>query len=159
MSFRTACFSLGTLALGVAACRPAPAVSPGLSAADSAALRELAERDAAWVRAGAWDTLVALYEENAVRLPPNGPALRGRAANRAWLEQFPPVTAFGFRLVDFDGQGGLAYMHAAWTVTVAPPGAPTLTDSGKILIVFRKQADGRWLRVADAWNSDLPLAR
>lgn len=31
-----------------------------------------------------------------------------------------------------------------------------ISDTGKILIVFRKQADGTWRRLADAWNSDLP---
>lgn len=159
MSFRTRLFSLGILPLSIAACGPGSAPVPGLSAEDSTALRQLAERDAAWVRARDWTTLVALYEDDAVRMPPNGPALSGRAANRAWLEQFPPITAFDFRLVDFDGQGGLAYMHGAWTVTVAPPGAQPVTDSGKILIVLRKQADGSWLRVADAWNSNLPPAK
>jgi ketosteroid isomerase-like protein len=151
--------SLAFLALALGACNPTPPVPAPLSAADSAALRELGARDAEWVRARDWATLVALYEEGAVRLPPNGPALHGRAANRAWLEQLPPIAAFDFPPVAFAGQGGLAYMHAAWTITVAPPGAPPASDSGKILIVFRKQADGSWLRVADAWNSDLPPAR
>lgn len=160
MSFRTRWFScLSLLALGVPACRPRPTPVLGLSAEDSTALRGLAEHDAAWVSARDWATLVALYEEDAVRMPPNSPALHGRAKNRAWLEQLPPITAFGFRLVDLHGQGGLAYMHGAWTITIAPPGAPPASDSGKILIVFRKQADGSWLRVADAWNSDLPPAK
>jgi ketosteroid isomerase-like protein len=67
----------------------------------------------------------------------------------------PPITAFDFRLLDLQGDGEMAYMRAAWSYTLAPPGAAQVTDSGKILIVFRKQADGSWLRVADAWNSNL----
>ena len=159
MSLRTCWSSIGILMLGVGACSPRNAPPAGLSSSDSAALRSLAERDAEWVRARDWSTLVALYEDSAVRMPPNAPAFHGRDANRAFLEQFPPVSAFDFRLVDLDGQSGLAYMHGAWTITVTPPGTHPVTDSGKILIVFRKQADGSWLRVADAWNSDLPVAR
>ena len=132
--------------------------SQGLSAEDTAALRELANRDAGWVLARDWQTLESLYEEDAVRLPPNGPPLHGRAAIRAWFERLPPITAFDFRLVDLQGHGGLAFMHAAWTITVAVPGSQPIADSGKILIVFRKQTDGSWRRAADSWNSDLPLA-
>jgi ketosteroid isomerase-like protein len=102
---------------------------------------------------------VALYEDNAVRMPPNAPAFHGRAANRAFLDRFPPITSFAFRAVDFGGQGGLAYMHGAWSISLAPPGGQAVTDSGKILIVYRKQPDGSWLRIADAWNSDLPSSR
>lgn len=159
MSLRTSLFSVGILPLAIAACRPASAPVPELSAQDSTAIRELAERDAAWVLARDWATLTALYEEDAVRLPPNGPALRGRPAIRAWFDQLPPITAFTFRLVDFDGQGRLAYMHGAWTITVTPRGAQPVSDSGKILIVLRKKDDGSWGRVADAWNSDLPPAK
>jgi ketosteroid isomerase-like protein len=46
-------------------------------------------------------------------------------------------------------------MRAAWSDTLQPPGSKAIVDSGKILVVLRKQADGAWLRVADAWNSDL----
>ena len=127
-----------------------------LSAEDIAALTSLAERDAGWVLARDWAALEGLYEESAVRLPPNGPALHGRTAIRAWFEQLPPITAFTFTLVSLEGQGGLAYMHSAWTITVAPAGVQPVSDSGKILIVFRKQHGGSWRRVADAWNSDLP---
>ena len=69
----------------------------------------------------------------------------------------PPISAFGFQMLRLEGNGELAYMHAAWSITVVPPDAAEVSDSGKILIVFRKQADGAWLTVADAWNSDLPL--
>jgi ketosteroid isomerase-like protein len=67
----------------------------------------------------------------------------------------PPISAFDFRMLDLQGDGHLAFMRAAWSITVTPPGTTPVSDSGKILIVFKKQADGSWLTVADAWNSDL----
>jgi ketosteroid isomerase-like protein len=72
------------------------------------------------------------------------------------LDGMPPISAFEFRMVDLKGDGEIAYMRAAWSYILAPPGVAPISDSGKILVVFRKQPDGTWLRVADAWNSDLP---
>ena len=150
----------GTVALGLllttTAWAQTPAPRRGLSTQDIATLRAIADRDAPIVRAHDWATLVSEYSEDAVRMPPNGPAAEGREAIRRMLEQIPPITAFAFRLVDLQGDGEIAYMRAAWSITVAPPGATPVSDAGKILVVFRKQPGGAWLRVADAWNSDLP---
>jgi ketosteroid isomerase-like protein len=153
-------FALGLVALGVEACA-ATAEPPGvLSNQDLSALRTIAERDAPLVRARNWAALSSGYTEDAVRMPPNSPAIRGRDAIRASLEQMPPISAFDYRLVDLQGDGRIAYMQGAWSITVGPSGVPhAVSDSGKILIVLRKQADGTWLRAADAWNSDLATAR
>ena len=130
-----------------------------LTAQDVAALRQIAERDAPIVRARDWAALVAEYAEDAVRMPPNGPTVQGRDNIRKMLEQMPPISAFNFRLVDLQGDGRLAYMRGAWSITVGAPGAPRpVSDSGKILVVLRKQPDGSWLRMADAWNSDVAPA-
>lgn len=128
----------------------------GLSEQDVAALTALADADARIVMARDWDALAAQYAPDAVRMPPNQPAVQGRDAIRAWFEQLPPIPSFSFRLVDVRGQGDVAYMHAAYTLTVTGPGGAPLHDTGKILVVLRKGSDGSWLRVADAWNSDLP---
>jgi len=36
-------------------------------------------------------------------------------------------------------------------------GGPPVTDRGKLVEVWKKQADGKWKTVADIFNSDLPL--
>ena len=143
-----------------AACTAKSDVPRGLSAADSTALRTIAERDAAMVLARDFAAMSAGYTADAVRMPPNGPALVGRAAILASLEQMPPITTFSFNLRDLQGDGEIAYMRAAWSFSLTPPGASqVVSDSGKILVVLRKQANGSWLRVADAWNSDLAPAK
>ncbi len=141
----------------VVACGQRSQDGGSLTAQDTAALRQIAERDAPIVRARDWTTLAAEYEEDAVRMPPNAPAIQGRQAILKMLQQTPPISAFDFRLVDVRGNSNLAYMRGAWSMTFAPTGAPKpVSDSGKILVVLRKQPDGSWLRVADAWNSDVP---
>lgn len=144
------------LTLLVAACAPRPPAAGSLSEQDISALRAIADRDAPIVLARDWDTLTAEYAVDAVRMPPNAPAVQGRDAIRRFIDGYPPISEFTFRLIDLKGDGQLAYMHGAWTITFTPLGAAMpISDSGKILVVLRKQADGTWLRVADAWNSDV----
>jgi len=151
---------LGLMALAAATARGAGSEDAGnLSPGDRAALRAIAEEDTRIVLARDWAALTARFAPNAVRMPPNAPAIEGRDAIRQSLEAMPPLSAFNFRMVDLQGDGRIAYMRAAWSITAAPPGVAAVSDSGKILIVFQKQADGSWLTVADAWNSDLPVGR
>ena len=146
-------------ALSASGCQPANSARHALSAADSTALRAIAERDAAMVLARDFAAMSSGYTDDAVRMPPHAPALVGRAAILTSLQQMPPITAFAFHLLDLQGDGEIAYMRAAWSYTLQPPGSKAIADSGKILVVLRKQADGAWLRVADAWNSDLAAAK
>ncbi len=80
---------------------------------------------------------------NGAAYPPNEPAVKGRAAIRAWLEKFPPITEFKLSNVKVEGCEDLAYVLATYTMTIAPPGAPgPVKDSGKYVSVVRRQADG-----------------
>ena len=143
----------------LAACNSTPQLPAGLSDQDQAALRSFAVGDSGLVTSRNWDALAAGYSIDAVRMPPNQPPVEGRDAIRRWLEQLPPITSFNFRLVDLQGAGAVAFMRGSYSITAAPPGVAPVSDSGKILVVFRKQLDGSWLRVADAWNSVLPPAK
>ncbi len=155
MKLRSMVLTSGIVLPILIACEPKQQSTEALTPQDVAALHQIAERDASLVRARNWDTLTAEYSEDAVRMPPNGPSVQGRDAIHKMLDQTPPITAFNFRQIDLQGDGRLAFMRAAWSITVSPPGAKPVSDSGKILVVFRKQADGSWLRVVDAWNSDV----
>lgn len=50
-----------------------------------------AERYVTRVAGHRWDEIGALFAPDAVFLPPDGPALRGRAAITAWFAKAPPV--------------------------------------------------------------------
>lgn len=143
--------SLSALA---ASCTSTASRTHDLSAEDRAALRSFAQRDASIVLARDWDALASEYTSDAVRMPPNEPAVQGRVEIRRWLDQLPPIRNFTFELLDLQGNGDVAFMRGRWSIIVTPPNASSISDAGKILVVFRKQADGSWLRVADAWNSD-----
>jgi ketosteroid isomerase-like protein len=143
-----------TLLFILAACTT-PASTSRLSDQDRTALQAIADQDAGLVTARAWDSLAAMYEEAAVRLPPNTTALTGRTAIRSAFDDMPPLESFTFRMISVVGDEHHPYKHGAYTIALTPPGAAApINDTGKILVVFRKQPSGEWRRVADAWSSN-----
>jgi uncharacterized protein (TIGR02246 family) len=102
-------------------------------------------------------TWAALFLDDAVVNPPNEPAVKGRAAIRAWLEKFPPIMEFKLKNEKVEGRDDLAYLLGTYTMTITPSGAPgPVKDSGKFVTVVRRQPDGRWLCAVDMFSSDLP---
>ena len=161
MTLRCAVLRLEVLLVSVAACSPGARTSGGLSDQDRAALRSLTTATLLQiVRAHDWDALTAEYTADGWKLPPNQPAVQGRAAIRQLFEKLPSITSFDWRIIDLDGRADLAFVRGAYSITYALPGAPGLvSDSGKELVILRKQSDGSWLRLGDMWSSDLPPHR
>ena len=146
---------LTTLSCAVVACQPAPAK---LSDADVAALRAGVDSIEAQILGRRDSAAAAHYTANAVFMPPNQPAVEGRAAILAWFGQGPPMSEFTLTPTEIDGSGDVAYVRGTWTFAVAAAGnTPAMADHGKFLEIRRRQADGAWLMVADIFNSDVPL--
>ncbi len=130
----------------------------GLSQADVSKIKEVDQIATKAALAKDYTTWADLFLDDAALNPPNEPAVNGRAAIRAWLEHFPPITDFKLNPVKVEGRDDLAYVLGTYTLTMAPPGAPgPVKDSGKYVEVQRRQADGRWLVAVDIFNSDLPV--
>jgi ketosteroid isomerase-like protein len=149
-----------TVLLGVAlaaACQPA-AAPPGLTDADRAAIDSTAQ---VFVRHALANDFAALardyYTDDAMVLPPNAPAVTGHAAIEAMFKTFPPITAFELRTEEVEGSADLAYVRGRFTMTMSPPGAAAIADSGKYLEIWRKQSDGSWKSMRDMFSSDIPL--
>jgi ketosteroid isomerase-like protein len=143
----------------VVACQPAgSAKSAELSVADKAAIDSIDHTFAPMAIAGDYAALVkAYYADDAIFMAPNVPSATGHAAIEAVLHTFPPITAFELRTEEVVGTGDLAYVRGRYTMTMAPPGGPTVADSGKYLEIWRKQG-GSWKVARDMFNSDVPLA-
>jgi len=103
---------------------------------------------------------VSVYAEDGILLPPNAPAVQGRAAIQNFFTGLPKITAFKQSVVEIEAQGNLAYPRGTYEMTMMPPAAKApLNDRGKVLAVWRKQPNGSWLVLRVMWNSDLPIAR
>jgi uncharacterized protein (TIGR02246 family) len=123
------------------------------------AVANVADAFASAMNAGDAAAAAAVFAEDGVEMPPDRPAIRGRAAiERYYREIFAgPVKLSAFQLAHREGRvaGDVAYLTGDSRVTVAPPGAPPAEQSGKYVVVL-KRIDGRW-KVADAiHNADGP---
>jgi uncharacterized protein (TIGR02246 family) len=142
----------------LAACQaPAPEVGP-LSEEDVAAIEASAAVFVEAVVAGDWSAVAALYTEDAVLMPSNGPVVEGRMAVQAWLELFPSLTQFEATIVQIDGRGNLAFVRGTISMTLIVEGTlEPIHDTVKYVEIWRKQPDGKWLIAVDIFSSDLPL--
>ena len=150
------CLALAALAAG---CSNAPAPPPDTRAADVQAVKDV---EAAWVKDMATkdaDKYASYFAEDASGLYPGAGILNGRAAIKAWAAPYfaDPnfsVTAQSTRAMASKG-GDMVYLQGTYTMTVTNPKTKKpVTDKGKYLMVYTKQADGSWKVVADTMNSD-----
>jgi ketosteroid isomerase-like protein len=155
---RSTTLALPFLLASLAACTSSP--SGELTDADRAAIRAV---DAAWVELAASGKFSALvercYTADAVLLPPNEPAAKGRTGIEAAMRAWPRMSQLTIESSEMVGSGDMAYTCGAYTATVHLPGEPTAPDKGKYVAIWRKDADGAWRMSRDCFNSDLPLAK
>ncbi len=59
--------------------------------------------------------------------------------------------------VDVEYLGDVAYEVGAYTLKIEPEGGQAATDKGKYVVVWKRQADGRWKLQVDIWNTNTPL--
>ncbi len=127
------------------------ATSDEVEAVNQAYGKAVANRDTAGV--------AAVYASDAFLLPPNAPIAKGRQAIEAVVQAYFDAGAQSLDLdtVALEEQGDLVVEVGTYTLGVQPPGSDPVTDVGKYLQVFKRQADGS-LRIAyDCFNSDQPL--
>lgn len=129
-------------------------------AADENTLRNL---DAEWSKAaGAKDInkTVSYYSDDALVMPPNTPVLEGKEAARAMWSGMFRVPGFGggwkATRVEVARSGDLGYVTGSYELSETDPSGKPMTDKGKYLEIWKKQADGSWKCVLDMFNSDLP---
>jgi uncharacterized protein (TIGR02246 family) len=109
-----------------------------------------------WMAAGnAKDAagIAALYAEDAMVMPPNAAAVKGRAAIQSFWKGMVDQLGSNVTLTRVGGwQGGdTGYEAGTYAAMMG-----TVNDTGKYLITFKKGADGKWLITNDIFNSDLP---
>jgi uncharacterized protein (TIGR02246 family) len=102
--------------------------------------------------------LASLYAVEAIILPPNRPRVSGRANFEPWFrDQFAICSDLKLTINQVDASGDLAYHIGSYTLGIQMPGMPPMPDTGKHVTVWKRQADGKWLIIAEIFNTDLPL--
>jgi uncharacterized protein (TIGR02246 family) len=145
-----------------AACNSAPPPTPDTRAADEAAVRKA---DADWVKAAQTkkvDEWLAFYSDDAVALPGNDKTAVGKDAIHKPIAEMMALPELSISWtptkVEVARSGDLAYLYGTYQMSFKGPDGKVVADNGKMVEIWKKQADGNWKCIVDTWNSDLPAA-
>lgn len=102
------------------------------------------------------ESLVKLYTEDAVIIPPDGIPLIGRKAIREfWRAVLPRIGFFDSGLTEMDARGDMAMVAGDYSLESLQDGAPPIPTSGAMLTVY-VQSGHRWLIRAQAFEGQAP---
>lgn len=107
------------------------------------------------------ERLLAMLTEDVVFLAPNGQPMVGKAAVRPWLEGYIKTfkTHWDKPVQEFVVNGDWAFERYSYTSTDTPlAGGDIVKDTGWGLLIYHRDADGKWRVARDAWGSDHPLS-
>ncbi|MCC6389947.1 MAG: DUF4440 domain-containing protein [Bryobacterales bacterium] len=143
----------------ISSCGPSPA--PDTRAAAEAAIRELDDQWSATAAKNDLDGTIGYYAGDAVLLAPNAPIAKDlKGIRESWAGLLGPRTAVSWKAtkVEVARSGELGYLYGTYQLKIDDPkGGPPVQDTGKILEVWKKQADGKWKCIVDTYNSDIPV--
>jgi uncharacterized protein (TIGR02246 family) len=153
------------LALLMATCQPAaeqpdPAAQAAKQAEDVAAIKSLGQEFGAAYKSGDASSAAALYTDDAILMPPNGPEVVSKEAIQSWyqtvFDQF--TTEMALSVHEVKVAGDWAFDRGSYTFTRTPKaGGEPMQDNGKYVVIDKKQPDRSWKIYLDIWNSDRPL--
>jgi uncharacterized protein (TIGR02246 family) len=155
------CLALAALTAGCSNA-PAPAPPPDTRAADVQAVKDVEAaclKDFATKDAGKF---ASDFAEDGCALYPGAGIVCGREAIKALVATYFADPNFSFTLQSTRAMaskgGDMVYLQGTYTMTMTNPKTKKpVTDKGKYLTVYAKQADGSWKAVADTSNSDSPM--
>ena len=100
--------------------------------------------------------IAALYAENATLLPPGQPAIKGRENIQAFWQGFFDAGASDAKLksVEIAGSGAFVCEIGEYSAMMPQPTGGTARGTGKYLVVWERQSDGKLKMVADMFSSN-----
>jgi uncharacterized protein (TIGR02246 family) len=156
------CLALVALTAGCTNAPTPPPTLPDTRAADVQAVKDV---EAAWLKDTATkdpDKWASYFAEDGCGLYPGAGTLNGKAAIKAAMAPYfaDPNFSLTFqstRVMASKG-GDMVYAQGTYAMTATNPKTKKpMTDKGKYLTVYTKQADGSWKAIADTYNSDSPM--
>lgn len=150
------------LGLAMIACAPARQDQEASTAADEAAIRRMITDYVAAVDAGDRARFLAFFAEDAVLMPPDEGAIRGRAAFDTFVtplfEQF--VAKEQFSAEEIRVVGDWAIVPNTYTLTLTPRGdGAVIEERGKGINIARRDSTNRWRWTHASWNRNEPPPR
>src|SRR4051812_17772130 len=125
------------------------------------AIQRMRDKDIAASKAGDFITLMSLFTEDAVAMPPGGHAVRGKLEREEQMQKSAAVMSqwqgvgddekFEETLIMGDVAGG----SGGNCGSMGPEdGGPGESSSYKVMRVLKRQADGEWKIYRTIWNEN-----
>lgn len=102
---------------------------------------------------GAW---VEHYTEDAVFVAPGAPAVQGRDALTRMSKAMRPLSAVRITDLKTDGSGNVAAVYGRATWVSGAGTATATTTQVRLIIVWRKESDGRWRVAQELLHAEPP---
>ncbi len=123
--------------------------------------KELTRLDDDWSKSAAAkdaEKVASFYAADAIVYPPNAPTVHGQAsAKKAWASFFTDSTfTISWKTVfaEVSKSGDLGFTTGTYEDSYRKPDGTLVSEKGKYLCTWEKQADGTWKATHDMWNSD-----
>ena len=125
--------------------------------------RELMELSRTWsdiVEAGDMDSALEFWADDAVMLPPDLPVLSGKSAIREYVMGAAKIP--GFRIswepvsAYVSESGDMAYLIERNVTEMDGEDGQKIVIHGKVVTIWRKDANGHWKNVVETWNTAPP---
>jgi len=119
--------------------------------------RELSEADQAFSAAyvaGNYQAIADMYTTDGALIPETR-FVRGRADIARFFTRGPTVKLVAHELTmeDLRIDGCAAYEVGMWKSTVQRGEAPATTSTGRYILIWQKQSNGKWLIRYDIWHN------
>jgi ketosteroid isomerase-like protein len=123
--------------------------------------KKLTQLDEDWSKTAATknaDSVASYYAADAIAYPPDSPIAAGHdAAKKVWADGFADSTYKISWKTSHAGasQGGdMGFTAGTYEESMRGPTGAQVTNKGKYVCLWAKQADGSWKAVHDIWNAD-----
>lgn len=162
-------FAIACVVASISACgsHAGPSTASTTPVHESAPVDVDAERAAILAAERSWaeaiaardvDRVLAFFADDGASLPPDEAIIVGTDHRRAYLARLFAEPEFDSSWettrVDIARSGDMALSMGTTTHFAGrTPDGRTITEHGKYVTVWKKDASGRWLVVADIWNS------
>jgi uncharacterized protein (TIGR02246 family) len=133
--------------------------APDTRPAEEKTLKEL---DAQWSKAAGakdLDATVAFYADDAVVMPGDAPVAKTRQAIRdLWAPMMAQDVSVSWQVnqTEVARSGDLGYARGVYQLVMKDAEGKTTTERGKLLEVWKRQADGKWRCAIDTFSADAP---
>ena len=145
-------FAVTVILAGTASCSPASQPSSSTTDADRRAITQLVEEENGGFLGKDVEKVLATYTADVIMMPPNEPPIRGKEALRPWFQK-------GFSQEGFVADRGVSddlQIAGDWAVERLILRSATKDQAtGKVVHVYRREADGSWKIAQDIWNDDM----